>query len=106
MSDAAENAEARVRAAIAVGESPRAVDIDAVLAELERWRAVAAERWAAIGALAPRAKELRLRAQDLQRAALAARDRLDAAIAGGQGSAEVHAAREVLTRALGGGGLE
>jgi hypothetical protein len=101
MSDTAEMAAARLRAAIAAGDAPRADDIEEVIAALEHWRAVASERWIAIGALAPRAKELRMRAQELERAIAAARDRLDAA------DGDVGAAREVLARALQGrGGLE
>jgi hypothetical protein len=75
-----DDAEARVRAALAAGDTPSAADINDVLAELARWREVAAERWTAIGALAPRAKELRLRSQDLERAMTAARDLLERAL--------------------------
>jgi hypothetical protein len=78
-----DDAEARVRAALAAGAAPSADDVAAVLGELAHWREVAAERWTAIGALAPKAKELRLRSQDLERAIAAARDLLERALQGG-----------------------
>ena len=75
-----DDAEARVRAALAAGETPSAADMHDVLVELAHWREVAAERWTAIGALAPKAKELRLRSQDLERTIAAARDLLERAL--------------------------
>ena len=75
-----DDAEARVRAALAAGDTPSAADVREVLVELAHWRDVAADRWTAIGALAPKAKELRLRSQELERAMAAAVDLLERAL--------------------------
>ncbi len=56
-----------MRAALAGGGPPDAVDVAAVLDELAQVRAESAERWQAIGRLAPAAKGLRGRAHDAER---------------------------------------
>ncbi|MEZ4367567.1 MAG: hypothetical protein R2939_15010 [Kofleriaceae bacterium] len=61
--------EARVRAAIADDRAVTPADAAAILRELDATRATAAERWRAIGALAPAAKARRGQAQDLARLA-------------------------------------
>jgi len=66
-------AEARVRAAVAAGDTPSLDDVREVLAALDDARATAAERWTAIGLLAPKAKELRVRVHELERALAATR---------------------------------
>jgi hypothetical protein len=66
-------AEARVRAAVDAGRPPDPADVRAVLDELDRARAESADRWHAIGRLAPRAKQHRGRAEDLERALRAVR---------------------------------
>jgi len=71
-----ETAEARVRAALADGRAPDPADVREVCAELDRVRAESADRWRAIGRLAPRAKQHRGRSEDLERALRAVRDAL------------------------------
>ena len=66
-------AEARVRAAVDAGRAPDPADLRALLGELDRARAESAERWRAIGRLAPRAKQHRGRSEDLERALRAVR---------------------------------
>jgi hypothetical protein len=67
------DAEARLRAG---GAAP--ADVAEVLALLDEARALAAERWEAIGRLAPAAKAHRDRAQDAVRLLAALRDALRA----------------------------
>lgn len=77
MTDDAHLAEQRVRAALTAGTAAAPADIGRVLAALEAARAVADERWTAIGALAPRAKQLRMRTLELERVIAAAAAHLD-----------------------------
>ena len=69
-------AEARVRAALDAGRPPDPADVAGLVAELDRVRAESAERWRAIGRLAPRAKQHRGHSEDLERALRAVRDAL------------------------------
>lgn len=71
-------AEARVRAALAAGTAPGGDDVAAVVALLDETRAQSAERWDAIGRLAPAAKASRDRVQDAGRLLAALRDDLRA----------------------------
>jgi hypothetical protein len=71
-------AEARVRTALAAGAAPAPDDVAALVALLDEARAESAERWAAIGRLAPAAKAHRERAEDGARALAALRDALAA----------------------------
>jgi hypothetical protein len=77
VTDDAHLAEQRVRAALAAGTAAAPADIDRVLAALDAARALADERWAAIGALAPAAKRHRARSLELQRIITTAGDHLD-----------------------------
>ena len=74
------DAEARVRAAIDLAQPLAIADVGAILDELARVRAESAERWVAIGRLAPRAKQHRGRSEDLARVLGAVGDRLRAPI--------------------------
>ncbi len=60
-------AEARVRAALDAGAAPDRDDVAALVALLDLVRAESAERWDAIGRLAPAAKAHRDRADDARR---------------------------------------
>jgi hypothetical protein len=71
-------AEERVRAALTAGTAAAAADIGRVLAALDAARALAGERWTAIGALAPAAKRHRARTLELERTIAAAAEHLDA----------------------------
>jgi hypothetical protein len=66
------SAELRVRAALAAGRPADPADVQRLLDELAAQRAVADERWTAIGLLAPTAKSLRGRVLALERAVTAA----------------------------------
>ena len=72
------DAEARVRAALAAGTAADGGDVAALVAALDEARAQSAERWEAIGRLAPAAKASRDRAQDATRLLAALRDDLRA----------------------------
>ncbi|MBL8622634.1 MAG: hypothetical protein JNK64_15070 [Myxococcales bacterium] len=96
MSDAA---EARVRAALGAGAAPPPDDVAAVLALLDAARAESAQRWEAIGRLAPAAKAQRGRAQDAARLL----DELKAALAAPLDDAARHAWRSRIDR-IGRGG--
>ncbi|MBK7070708.1 MAG: hypothetical protein IPH44_00270 [Myxococcales bacterium] len=96
MSDAA---EARVRAALAAGAAPTPDDVAAVLGLLDRARAESAQRWEAIGRLAPAAKAQRGRAQDAGRLL----DELKAALAAPLDDAARHAWRSRIDRSGRGG---
>lgn len=88
-------AEARLRAAVDDG-APFADELTTILDELARVRGESAERWDAIGKLAPRAKQLRGRSQDLERALRAVHERLAAPI----DDDERAALRALITAAL------
>jgi hypothetical protein len=92
VSDDDRSAELRVRAALAAGSPAAPADVQRVLDDLAAQRALAAERWVAIGALAPRAKSLRGRVLALERAVAAAGAHLAAGAVGEAG--------DVLRRAL------
>ncbi|MCE9579280.1 MAG: hypothetical protein K8W52_39515 [Deltaproteobacteria bacterium] len=70
------SAEDRVREAVAAGAPAAAADLRELLEALDAVRAESEARWAAIGRLAPRAKEHRGRSEDLTRALRAVRDQL------------------------------
>jgi hypothetical protein len=64
---AIDQALARLRAAVASNRPAALPDVALLLAELDRVRAESAERWDAIGRLAPAAKAQRGKARDLDR---------------------------------------
>lgn len=70
-------AEARVRAALGAGVAPAPADVAAVVAVLDEVRRESADRWQAIGRLAPAAKAQRDRAQDAGRVLAAIRAALE-----------------------------